>query len=68
MLLFRSLPNLPIRVGKDPVESLSGIRKRHTSDNRHPAESTPDAVLGGHDESVAEAPRRYGLQARTETR
>ena len=67
MLLFRSLPTLPIRVGKDPVESLSGIRKRHTSDNRHPAESTRDGVLGGYNESVAEAARRYALQGRTET-
>jgi DNA-binding transcriptional LysR family regulator len=54
-------------MGEDPVASLNGIRKRDTSDNRRPAESIPDAVLGGHDESVAEAVRRYGLQARTET-
>ena len=55
-------------MGKDPVASLNGIRKRDTSDNCRPAESIPDAVLGGHDESVAEAAHRYGLQARTETR
>ena len=68
VFLFRSSPTFPTRVGKDPVASLNGIRKRDTSDNRRPAESIPDAALGGHDESVAEAARRYGLQARTETR
>src|SRR5215470_14850997 len=42
--LFRSSPTFPTRVGKDPVNSLNGIRKRHTSDNRPPAESIPDAA------------------------
>jgi hypothetical protein len=36
-------------MGEDPVASLNGIRKRDTSHNRRPAESIPDAVLGGHE-------------------